>query len=417
MERDEPGFVGAIGNTILAPLALRAQLISQGMDVELANWIGIVQMDLLNGIIKLKERPAEGDIFIRIAGNSNTVELPAHDDALLPGWKEFAGALSSVPINRTQDLSLCIRHVQLTSTVTKILLQSFGLAPLQELYLVNNALGSGGIKFVASAIKANKHLMDLSLNGNPIGSNHDARTLVGALKNHPTMKNLSLCACSIGQRIDVTRTIISTFDWMERVFLCDNHIGSQSAALISNCLARNPFIKRLWLCNNLLTDPDAVLIADGLKTNTNLRMLKLSGNAIEETGITALDKAVLNVFSMNELYDSNHTCSIDIGGVCNQFVCPKLNRNIKIESTLLSFYEPEGLHLRLYINSLPIKLMPHVLASLKDERIDEALRKTVLFRIMRGWSMPLLYTSRASVELRRSERIRKNKIAMLLRGK
>ncbi|KAL7528409.1 hypothetical protein ACHAWF_003822 [Thalassiosira exigua] len=411
---------------------LVAQLISQGVDEARANWLGNVQFHLLEGISKLrqlKETPSEGDVEI-IIGCADTdsvdaVELPAHHDALLPGWTEFANTLSSVLVNRKQHIGLIIRHVRLTSKVTEILLRSFKTAPLQKFALENNALGSEGIKFVASAVEANESLEGLLLLQNPIETKCSARALIGVVKIHPHMKMFNLRECSIGQFTDVMLEVVSAFDCMKIIDLGGNRVGSQSAEIISKSLAQNAFLKHLYLENNLLTDTEAILFADALRTNTNLRYLGLNGNKIRGTGIRALEKAVLNKCSMNEVYYSNHTCHVVTDGhrlskillSRNTRTDPNKTRMIKIQSTLYYCYGNTSAltNLRHDLNNLPIELMPNVLALFKDKGAKSTYKGTALFQILRKWNMPHLYTSCADPEPRRSKRIRTNKIAKLLR--
>ncbi len=70
-----------------------------------------------------------------------------------------------------------------------------------------------------------------------------------------------------------------------------------------------------------------------------------------------------------------------------------------------------------FLYSLPIGVMPKVFHILQGNGLRMARSFNVLdgvFRFMREWSMPLLYTSRAGPELRRSERIRKRMVKQLM---
>ena len=163
------------------------------------------------------------------------------------------------------------------------------------------------------------------------------------------------------------------------------------------------------------------MLAGCLKTNTNLRVLNISGNRITRSGMIALYLSVNNVFGLNELYDSNHTCSLDFGDkgpedtwlrqchfdVINTTTDPVHNKNRKFLGRL---HDGGGK----YLKDTPIEIIPMVLALLRSTAKKER-ELAVLFGFVREWNMPLLYTSCAGPQLRRSKRIHK-KLVMKYMG-
>lgn len=399
-----------------------ARLISMGYGDAHANAIYNAQMLLENGtsqLIRCKQGPSEDDeteaVGIAAFTSDDPDELLLHDDILLPWWERFADALSSVTAGDHGYIHLVLNQVQLGKVVSRMLLQSFKTAPLKHLILTTNGLGSDGMEFVVKAVKMNATLEALSIRDNHIESENDAAFLVRTVSKHPKVGTLILEKCGIGQNNAVMTAIVPSLRYMEEVCLNDNCIGSHGAILISSCLASNPGIKFLNLDDNVLNNGDATMLAKSLKTNTKLWNLSLRGNRITQVGINTLSIAVHSTYGLNGISDSNHTCSIDAGvnsvlRYANSTIDPKTNRKVKILSSL-------G-HIS-YLDDAPVEIMPKVLDLLQGKEFMDTSKYNGLdavFRFIREWSMPLLYTSYIGPELRRSERTRK-KMNMHYMGK
>ena len=67
----------------------------------------------------------------------------------------------------------------------------------------------------------------------------------------------------------------------------------------------------------------------------------------------------------------------------------------------------------LNLTGVPIKVMPRVLAFIQ-EIVAEEKRLNATFTFIREWNLPLLYTSKIGLELRRSDRIRKKRVMELM---
>ena len=125
--------------------------------------------------------------------------------------------------------------------------------------------------------------------------------------------------------------------------------------------------------------------------------------------------SVFNVLSLNTVYDSNHTCFLDLAeddqGI-NSSVDSILNRKVKMLGALVGTNNADSTNVA-YLDTAPIKIMPRVLAFLQGKETMNASKYNGLnavFMFMREWNMPLLYTNHIDPELRRSERIRKKMI-------
>ena len=322
-------------------------------------------------------------------------------------------ALSSVT-------TFAIKRVQLSQDVTTMLLKSLKTTPLLTLMLSKNNLGKHGLEFVADVLDTSTSLTRLYIDSNPIESKDVAATFANALIKHPSLKTLLLDKCGIGQNDGIMDILVPALLRLVQVSLDSNSIGSYGggAKLISDNLASNPKLRALHLNGNLLNDSDAKMLAGCLKTNTNLRALRIAGNRITGSGMTALYLSVNNIFGLNKLYDSNHTCSLDFGDKgpevtwsrkchfdfdwINTTTDPVHNRNNKF---LLLIHDGGGK----YLKDTPIEIIPMVLALLRSTAKKER-ELNVLFGFVSEWNMPLLYTSCAGPQLRRSKRIHKKMV-------
>ena len=152
------------------------------------------------------------------------------------------------------------------------------------------------------------------------------------------------------------------------------------------------------------------MIATSLKQNTKLKRLSLGGNDITEVGVDALKKAIFDPTStLNNVFDSNHTCRIRGIGLeeyfYDKFSTKKQIRGRKIYS-LLSRRATEGLsayHLEMELGEDSLEIVPYVLecVNMYKERyislLDPVKRPVaIVYDILRSWKMPELYDIRRS---------------------
>ena len=100
----------------------------------------------------------------------------------------------------------------------------------------------------------------------------------------------------------------------------------------------------------------------------------------------------------------------------SDYQCPQLNRKVKILSAL--YFNRMGCGNTLYLGATPVKLMPRVLARIQGKGVMDASfynGLNAVFQVMRGWNMPILFTSCIDSNLQRSELMRQNKVWELRR--
>ena len=345
------------------------------------------------GITQLKKyTPNEGLLRIDIAAFSLHPHLLLQpNDMMLPYWKRFCTALSS--ISSSGCIKLVLSAVQLDVEVMDLLLESFKKSPLKKLALEQNGLGAQGLRFAVKAINLNTSLERLDIRNNIIESKDDAAFLVDEVINHSKINTLNLDKCGLGESDTVLKSIIPALGSLVAVSLDKNGIGRVGVELIAECLASNPVLRSLSLKGNLLTDQDAQVLANALKTNENLHCLYLEDNSFTNVGISCLFELVYNAINLNSIHESNHSCLLvdtenELSGF-NILMDPKRNRHAKLMMALSSRFN------MLYLDDTPIEIMPRVVSFVQGRgQLKEGsnLGLNTVYGIISQWSMPLLYT-------------------------
>ena len=249
-----------------------------------------------------------------------------------------------------------------------------------------------------------------------------------SLLNHPTIDAVILDECNIGSNDAVVEAVLPALE-LNEVVLQNNGISSYGARLISGSLALNPMVLVLDLEGNLLQDAEANMIAKSLKSNTNLVKLRMSNNQFTERGLLNLMRAVAGLVSLDEIHSSNHTCFIEIkddrddGGwplsllsKTNILMNPVMIKKMKILCAIIS-HDESYTNISTYFVDVPTKIMPRILHFLQGVGLMNETkynRLDTVYRLIREWSMPLLYTSRVGPKSRRSERLRRRKVLQLM---
>ena len=119
------------------------------------------------------------------------------------------------------------------------------------------------------------------------------------------------------------------------------------------------------------------MLAGSLNTNTELWKLVLKENQITQVGISVLYILVLNLSCLNTVYDSIHTCFLDLGqdnpSQINCFVDSILNRKTNMLFALIITFNADSTNV-VYLDNVPIKIMPRVLAFLQGKETVNAFK-------------------------------------------
>ncbi len=305
---------------------------------------------------------AESDTAIHVSGISSSILN--RNPAIMRDWNKMIAELSSTASRDDACISLHFEMVcfETGGVVSSTLLEAFKGMHYPRLFIkypVNHWL-----EFTSEALKLNSSVRLLAINGEYVlpvfKSKKNATSLVRAVISHSSLDNLVLDKCEIG-RNTLIPAFIPVLNKIKFVQLRGSGIESYGATLIANSLASNPCVQYLSLEHNMLKDSDASKLAASLKTNTTLMMLQLTGNDITDVGAESLFDALHgNGNNFNDVYDSNHVCSIDLlsGRNPNKVTDTKQNMISKVLWAILRYRR----HLD---DVVPRKLLPRLLVLLQ----------------------------------------------------
>ena len=358
--------------------------------------------------------------------NLNGGRIMQFDDLLLPHWKELANAIQLSPSNAFESKVFTLQNVQLTSSVTDVLIPAFK-GKLHELFLENNEFVDihKGAEFIVTCIQSNPQMKEFCLVNNQLETTVNASSVLDAVISHPSINCIRLENCLGGENIngyDALCSLLASNKTFSSMDLDRNNIHTGGRTALPDYIASNPPLKKLYFSGNKLNDNDAILIAKALKQNTNLQRVSLYDNDFTDIGKEALSKAIYDTTSLNSVYDCNHKCQIKMedgspveGGLpsfCKNtyeklsfksISNPKWIRSRKIHY-FLSLRHGEGSNVQ-HLNTEfeddgedSLKLAPKVLEAVynhsNNESHDCRPPLSIMYEILRGWKMPELYGNR-----------------------
>lgn len=223
------------------------------------------------------DQHANDPLKITISANLEPNMPPLqHDDVLLPYWKRFIGALSSVADSERGRIRLCFHSLQLGNEgIQKMLLQTFEMAHRLKI-LVLSQIGEDGIRFATSALSRCSSLEAMKIES-IIVSENDVTALVDSLVKHPRLDEIGLVECGLGRNDSALfSAFVPVLKSFSIVNLSGNEIGSRGGRLIAECLAENPLLGTLRLEDNLLEDEDALNLSVALLVSLSDFEVRLS---------------------------------------------------------------------------------------------------------------------------------------------
>lgn len=179
---------------------------------------------------------------------------------------------------------------------------------MKELALSGNNFGIDGVvrSLVPFLEACSSQLTKLSLGHNNEINTECFELVVSSLQNG-IIKDLSTCHCSI---TDISALETYNLPNLQCLSLSYNNIGREGCIIISNQLQKEgSTLTYLDLEDAGIDNEGAEMIANSLKHNTTLKTLYLIRNNITEKGFVAFLKLVVDISSIENTYNSNHTLS------------------------------------------------------------------------------------------------------------
>jgi len=181
-------------------------------------------------------------------------------------------------------------------------------ASLKHLDLSGNSFGIGGLRSMVPFLNdTNLSKLDFHRNNNFDSNCFElvVQTLHGRPSESRHFEGLFISSCNI-TNISVLDTY--TIPHMRRLELKGNSIGREGCTILANMLQReDTSLIYLGLNRSSIDNEGAEILAAALKHNTKLQTLDLRENYIGKRGYRALLKSVVDLSSIENTYNSNHT--------------------------------------------------------------------------------------------------------------
>jgi hypothetical protein len=166
-------------------------------------------------------------------------------------------------------------------------------------------------KVIAEALKINKTLTKLSLNGNKL-YDYGACAIAEALKHNSTLKTLNLSDTyihgegtkSIGKTLEINKTLT-------KLSYAGNHCYTEGAKAIAKALKHNSTLITLDLSDSSIDTYGVIPIAEALKTNTTLKLFHFRSHYSGDFGAKAIAEAVKINTTLTLLDFRSDTISVD----------------------------------------------------------------------------------------------------------
>ena len=177
---------------------------------------------------------------------------------------------------------------------------------LNKLDMSSNVFGIEGMRSMVSFLQNSLHLKSVWLEYNPNIDSECFELLINALQ-HIDIEEIRISRCNI---TDISALGTYTLPNLQKLSLYGNNIGKDGCTTLSTLLQEEAStLKYLNLENTGIGDDEAGILAISLKRNTKLEMLALQENNITKKGLSVFLKLLVDVSSIENTYNSNHTLS------------------------------------------------------------------------------------------------------------
>ena len=324
----------------------------------------------------------------------------AHDELLMPYWKELAKALVHWSEYHAGEATLhfSIFCIETPDAVLDVLRPAVKHSRLKCVCFT----GDGTPKtwklpgFIEDIIQTNHTVTEVHFSGIML-SNAEWKSICNEIRKRnlrqsssSIVRSFRLCNGFVGRRIhtELLKDILALASTAAaggegmHLNLAMNGMASQEATIIAECLSSNPSLDCLFLDGNHFNDNDATLLANSLSSNTNLSALGLSTNtAIKVNGRDAFLRAVFDVSSLAACAASNHACHVtglrpDISALncCDEASVHKWEKIF----AMLALTSDDSFINTALLSGVPASLMP-VLLYWANEQYEESYHITDMY--------------------------------------
>lgn len=164
---------------------------------------------------------------------------------------------------------------------------------IQKLSLNNNQLTASSARDIASTLNANISLTQLDLGENTLGDSGVKMLSVAIRDSDCNIQEL--CLRSNGLTASCAKDLASALSSLTKLSLGDNKLGDAGVGQLSEALKDTECnLQKLRLNNNGLTQSCTEGLAAAITTNDSLTGLYLNDNKLGDSGMKALNAALVN---------------------------------------------------------------------------------------------------------------------------
>jgi len=248
-------------------------------------------------------------IALAISSNHGLQQLYLGNNKLHTGGIKIARALNTLPKLRILDFNDCGMPTDVTGELASAIAHNVSL---EQLGLRNNKLMTSGIIAIAESLSCISTLKILNIRGNQV-TEEAADVLSSVVLNNNGMEELWLGVNNLQAGIQKILKALKTLPKLRVLDIENNHMPENvfdKLATFMHCSGASRHLQTLYLDNNDL-QLSGVKIAEALCYLTSLRTLDVIG--VNMTGETAdkLAVAILNMTSLQQLWLKDNNLGTD----------------------------------------------------------------------------------------------------------
>lgn len=173
---------------------------------------------------------------------------------------------------------------------------------LELIWLDDNALGTGGARYLGEYLATSSKLREVSLSDVPCFDEEQLVLIAEGLKTNRSLEKLVIHGCRVTPGgIDRLAEVLKSNCTLKQLTLSACNLAQAETKSLAILLEFNSGLVEVDLRDNLINDLGALRLAQALKFNTHLEKLNLEANQINSQGVVSLVEALANNGVLKEL--------------------------------------------------------------------------------------------------------------------
>ncbi|XP_065279976.1 uncharacterized protein [Dermacentor albipictus] len=211
---------------------------------------------------------------------------------------------------------------------------------LELIWLDDNALGTGGARFLGEFLATSTTLRELSLSDVPCFDEQQLVFIAEGLKTNRSLEKLEIHGCRVAAGgIDRLAEVLKNNSTLKYLEVSACNLAQAETRSFAILLEFNTGLLEVNIRDNLIDDIGAIRLAQALKFNMHLEKLNLEANNINSPGVVSLVEALASNSVLKEL---TLGCVEAEDEEDERAVTAALNRTAAYDRVRLSCYDIRG---------------------------------------------------------------------------